>query len=99
MKKRLKLNDAQIQDICLPFFSDIENHKFNVCLTRQGSVAIVLSVNAGGDKPLLGCYYTGSSPNDGEWYPAKWDKDGRFNSEMGQVGLDLDIKQTNKEVA
>lgn len=98
----LHLNQSDIDVICRPFFDTILEHKFKVHLTVGGNIAVVLNINAGGWAPLLGAYYTGSSPEDGEWLPAKWCSDGKFpsiNHKLNSTKLDLIMANTPEKDA
>ncbi len=44
-----------------------------IYFTKGGSIAAIFSDKGGGNKPLLGAYFTGD-----EWLAAQWDSDGYF---------------------
>lgn len=73
--------------------SDMNNPP-EVRLTTGGSSCIIISRNAGGDKPILGAYWTGD-----EWLPCKWDVNGRFLSDEHPRKLDIDIEVDERSLA
>ncbi len=84
-------SQMEINDICKIFFSDIEQNKFEVKLTVGGSPCIIMSRVAGGDHPLMGCYWSGE-----EWYPSKWTSNGRYVNKNNTSKLDIDFIKENE---
>lgn len=100
---KIKLSQTQIEDICFPFFNDIQENKFQVYLTYGGNVAVVLNRRGGGNAPLVGAYYTSDSTSEGEWISCKWMADGSYpsiNDHLKNTKLDLRMsQQQNKDTA
>ena len=94
---RLTLDQTHIENICHPFFNDIQENKFQVFLTHGGNVAVVLNRKAGGEASMLGAYYTGTNETNGEWIATKWAKDGTYpsiNEKLRSTKLDLRMGDT-----
>ncbi len=93
----MKMHSQQeVDDICSPFFKSILDGNFHVTITKSGSIAIIISKKAGGNKPVIGLYWTGE-----EWIPAKWDEFGKFINSENPRGLDLILSDEDqlKELA
>jgi hypothetical protein len=88
------LSQSDIERICHPFFDEIKQNHFQVRLTTGGSLCIIISRNAGGDKPIMGVYWSGE-----EWMPVKWDNEGRYISKEHPRKLDIDVSQEQQETA
>ena len=88
MGKHIENIMISTKDALMDMLKDIEQHHFLICHTTSGAIAIVFSRKGGGDKPLLGAYFTGD-----EWIPAKWTETGCFINETVPRTLDLDFSQ------
>ena len=77
-----KYSEEEVIALTKEFF-DLSNPE--VFFTAGGSIAVVLTRKAGGDRPLLGAYYTGE-----EWLAQQWDVDGKiFSDEIRKIDLIL----------
>ena len=61
--------------------------------TRGGSLAVSFVESGGGDKPLIGAYYTGE-----EWIACQWTKKGEYVPDDSRK-LDLIMVAPEKEIA
>lgn len=91
---RPKYSQSDIDEICTPFFDEIRSNHFQIKFTVSGSLCIIISRRAGGDKPIMGVYWTGD-----EWIPAKWNNTGHYQDSKTKKGLDLDLVLDNKDAA
>lgn len=63
-------------------------------MTMGGSPCIIMSRSAGGDKPIMGVYYTGE-----EWLPVKWTKNGNYINHKHSRPLDVDMNLESEDAA
>lgn len=92
----MKIDNEVIEKVCNKFFGGIAEKNFKILFTRGGNLSIIISHHAGGNKPLLGAYYT-ANDESGEWLPATWFESGHYHP-VHQTKLDLIMPQ-EKEVA
>jgi hypothetical protein len=84
-------SQKEVEDICSPFFRSIAAGNFHITITQAGSIAIIISKKSGGNKPVIGIYWSGE-----EWIPAKWDEFGKFIDSENPRGLDLILSDENQ---
>lgn len=88
---RAQFSKTEIENLCKPFFADIQENHFQVQLTRNGSPCIILSRACLGHYPIMGVYWTGD-----EWVAVKWDIDGCYISKNNPRGLDINIQESDE---
>jgi hypothetical protein len=76
------------------FFKEIGENHFQIKMTVGGSPCIIMSRNAGGEKPIMGVYYSGD-----EWIPVKWTNEGRYIDKDRPRKLDIDLINEEQEYA
>lgn len=87
------LSDETIKEATNAFV----NQQIEFRVSRNGTLCVIFTKNAGGVYPVLGAWYDGKEA----WHPAAWLETGVYpsiNEKMIHTGLDLSF-ETNTETA